>query len=107
MKQTASYPLRLPVSLKNAVANLCRDEGTSINHFVVIALAEKLAAIRTERFFAERRAGADADAAQRILIREGGQPPGPEDRSPMASESGMDAACPAVKGGKGRPSVRG
>lgn len=87
MKQTASYPLRLPVSLKKAVAELSREEGTSINQFVTVALAEKLAAIRTERFFAERREGADVEAAQRILSRDGGQPPVPEDRLPRANES--------------------
>lgn len=101
MKQTASYPLRLPLSLKNAVAEVSREEGTSINQFVVVALAEKLAAIRTERFFAERRAGANADAARRILFREGGQPPDPEDRLPLASKSRTDAARSVVTRVKG------
>ena len=82
MQSTASYQLRLPVSLKNAVAEASREEGTSINQFVVVALAEKLAAIRTKRFFVERRASADVDAVQRILFRDGGQPPDPEDRLP-------------------------
>ena len=49
-------------------------------------IAEKLAALRTERFFAERRALADVDAAQRILFRDGGQPPDPEDRLPQVGE---------------------
>ena len=97
MKQTAAYQLRLPVSLKNAVAEACREEGTSLNQFMVVALVEKLARIRTERFFAERRASADADAAQQILFREGGEPPDPEDRLPLASESGTDAACDAIR----------
>ena len=56
MKQSVSCPLRLPVSLKNAVAEVRREEGTSINQFVVVALAEKPAAIRTERFLAARHA---------------------------------------------------
>ena len=100
MKQTVSYPLKLPVSLKNAVADVCREEGTSINQFVVVALAEKLAAIQTERFFAERRAGADADAAQRILSRNGGQPPAREDQLPATNESGTDAVGLTQKRGK-------
>lgn len=81
-KQTAAYPLRLPTSLKNAVAEVSREDGTSINQFVTVAVAEKLSAMRTERFFAERRAGADIEAARRILFRDGGQPPAPEDRLP-------------------------
>lgn len=36
-------------------------------------------AIETERFFAERRARADDAAFLRILNREGGEPPRPED----------------------------
>ena len=83
-KQTAAYPLRLPASLKRAVAEVSREDGTSINQFVTIAVAEKLSAMRTERFFAERRAGADVEAARRILFRDGGQPPAPEDRMPQA-----------------------
>ena len=87
MKQTSSYPLRMPMSLKNAVAEVSREEGTSINQFVIVAIAEKLAALRTERFFAERRGLADVDAAQRILFRDGGRPPDPEDRLPRVGES--------------------
>ena len=83
-KQTAAYPLRLPASLKRAVAEVSREDGTSINQFVTVAVAEKLSAMRTERFFAERRAGADVEAARRILFRDGGQPPAPEDRMPQA-----------------------
>ena len=78
-KQTATFPLRLPASLKKAVAEASREDGTSINQFVTVAVAEKLSAMKTARFFAERRAGADLQAARHILFREGGQPPAPED----------------------------
>jgi len=93
MKQTSSYPLRLPVSLKNAVAEVSREEKTSINQFVTLAVAEKLAALRTERFFTDRAVGADADAARCILFREGGQPPDPEDRLPQGDESERCPSC--------------
>lgn len=86
-KQASSYPLRMPVPLKKAVAEVSREVGTSINQFVIVAIAEKLAALRAERFFAERRALADVDAARRILFRDGGQPPDPEDRLPQVGES--------------------
>jgi len=85
-KQITTYPLRLPSSLKHAVREASRRDGTSINQFVIVAIAEKLAALRAERFFAERRALADVDAAQRILYRDGGQPPDPEDRLPQVDE---------------------
>jgi hypothetical protein len=44
------------------------------------AAAEKLSAMKTERFFAERRARANREASRRILNCEGGEPPRPEDR---------------------------
>lgn len=79
-KQTSTYPLRLPSSLKAAVREASREDGTSINQFVATAVAEKLSAMRTADFFAGRGAQADIEAARRILRRRGGQPPNPADR---------------------------
>ena len=79
-KQPSVYPLRLPSSLKQAVREVSRRDGTSINQFVTTAVAEKLSAMRTAEFFAERGAQADIDEARRILRRHGGQPPDPNDR---------------------------
>jgi hypothetical protein len=39
--KTGTYPLRLPLSLKKAVEELSKKDGTSINQFVVMAVAEK------------------------------------------------------------------
>ena len=80
LKRTSTYPLRLPSSLKAAVREVSRKDGTSINQFVSTAVAEKLSAMRTADFFAERGAEADIEAARRILRREGGRPQVPEDR---------------------------
>lgn len=46
--------LRLPDSLHKAVRELVEQEGGSINHFVTLALAEKLAALQTETYLRER-----------------------------------------------------
>ena len=81
-KQTVTYPLRLPASLKAAVVQISKEDGTSINQFVTTAVAEKISAMKTAEFFTSRRATADIKAARRILRREGGQPPEPEDRLP-------------------------
>ena len=80
--RVSTYPLRLPISLKKAVAEASREDNSSINQFVVVAVAEKLSAMKTAELFAERRRVADPDAALSILSREGGQPPEPEDRLP-------------------------
>ncbi len=77
--KTSTYPLRLPTSLKLAVEKLSKEEGTSINQFVVLAVAEKLSALNTAAFFEERIARSDREAFLRILNREGGEPPRPGD----------------------------
>ena len=81
-KRLATYPLRLPESLKAAVAEASRRDGTSIDQFVTTAVAEKLSAMRTTEFFAECRSDADFERARRIRFRDGGRPPEPEDRLP-------------------------
>lgn len=48
--KTSTYPLRLPQSLKTAVEKLSKEDGTSINQFVVMAVAETVSAMNTARF---------------------------------------------------------
>lgn len=79
-KNISVFPLRLPASLKAAVAEISREEGTSINQFVAMAVAEKISAMKTAEFFTARGAEADIEAARRLLRRDGGQPPMPDDR---------------------------
>ena len=79
-KQTATYSLRLPVSLKAALAEISKEDGTSINQFIATAVAEKICAMKTAEFFAARAANADVRAALNILNRQGGQEPEPYDR---------------------------
>ena len=79
MKTIKTYPLRLPASLKDAVAEISREEGTSMNQFIAMAVAEKVSALKTAEFFAERNSEADIEAAIRVLKRNGGQAPGPDD----------------------------
>ena len=81
-KETSTYPLRLPKSLKEAAAQIAREDGTSINQFVATAVAEKVSAMKTADFFAARSADADIEAARRLLRRDSGEPPEPEDRLP-------------------------
>ena len=81
-KETSTYPLRLPKSLKEAAAHIAREDGTSFNQFVATAVAEKVSAMKTAEFFAVRKADADIEAARRLLRRDGGQPPELEDRLP-------------------------
>jgi hypothetical protein len=77
--KVAIFPLRLPVSLKTALESISDRDGTSINQFLVVAAAEKIAAMQTEEFFLNRRNRADREAFRRILNRQGGEPPSPAD----------------------------
>lgn len=80
MSASSNYALRLPASLKGEVERIARDDGVSLNQFIVTAVAEKLATLRTVEFFAERAARADREKALRIMRRKGGEPPREDDR---------------------------
>ena len=82
MNEIKTYPLRLPRSLKDAVVRLSKRDGTSINQFVTTAVAEKVSALETARFFQDRRARADFKTFDRIMKRRGGESPGPGDEMP-------------------------
>jgi len=81
-KPQSTYPLRLPASVKAEVVRRAKADGTSVNQFVATAVAEKLAAMNTAAFFAERRNRADFAAFDKIMKRNGGHAPEPEDRMP-------------------------
>ncbi|MGD0696743.1 MAG: YlcI/YnfO family protein [Terriglobia bacterium] len=82
MSTIRTYPLRLPQSLKTAVERLSEQDGTSINQFVVTAVAEKVSALETARFFQDRRARANFKAFDKIMKRRRGQPPREGDEIP-------------------------
>src|SRR3979411_22720 len=79
--KVATVSLRIPISLKAAVEKLAAADGTSMNQFLVMAAAEKLAAIQTaEGFFAGRKGKGDKNAGIRFLTRPDGEAPGPKMR---------------------------
>ncbi len=75
MSIASNYALRLPASLKREVEKVARADGTSLNQFIVSAVAEKLSVLRTVDFFEERRERADIDAALAIMNRARGEKP--------------------------------
>jgi hypothetical protein len=85
MKKSSSYPVRLPTSLKNAAEQVAREDGSSLNEFIVTAVAEKLSALRTQRYFAERAERADLGAFDRFMRRPGGAPPRDGDEIPNST----------------------
>jgi predicted HicB family RNase H-like nuclease len=48
------YALRIPGSLEGYAKELAREVNVSLKQFIVMALAEKVSALKTEAFFRER-----------------------------------------------------
>ncbi len=54
---TATYPLKLPTSVKTAAARLAKEDGVSLNQWISAAVAQKIGAVETASVFLRRRAG--------------------------------------------------
>lgn len=82
MGTQSNYALRLPISLKSGAEQMARQDGSTLNQFIVSAVAEKLAALKTAHYFAQRAAHGDLAQALALLNRDGGQPPALDDEFP-------------------------
>lgn len=82
MGSPSNYALRLPASLKAGAEKVAREDGTTLNQFIVSAVAEKLSALKTTEYFAERAVQGDLTAALAMLNRNGGQMPDAQDMLP-------------------------
>jgi len=80
----ASYPLKLPASIKTAAQRLAREDGVSLNQWISVAVAEKIGAVETAAEFLRRKAG-NAKPADllRFLDQAGNEPPPAGDEMPV------------------------
>ena len=62
MATMSNYPLRLLASLKAEAKKVVEEEGTTLNQFINVAVAEKLTALRTSHNFQECAARTDLEA---------------------------------------------
>lgn len=67
----SNYALRMQIDLKKEAERVAKKQGTNLNQLINVAVAEKLASIRTEEFFNERASRADLAATLRMLNRIG------------------------------------
>ena len=67
----SNFALRLEPSLLAEARKVAEAEGVALNQLINVALAEKLSALRTASYFAERAASANIPEALRILDRAG------------------------------------
>ena len=65
----ATLSLRLPESVHRKLAELARSEGISLNQLISSAAAEKLAALMTEEYLAERAKRASKAKFNAVLSR--------------------------------------
>ena len=84
MTTLSNYALRLQTSLMDELRTVVKDEGTTLNQFINVAVAEKLAGLRTERYFQERAARADRADFLTILEKAGTEVVIPGDELPPA-----------------------
>ena len=89
MTTLTTYALRLPKSIKTEAEKLSKADGTSLNQFVALAVAEKISALKTAAFFEERIARArqaqlrgEPSALAAALARTDGAPPREGDELP-------------------------
>lgn len=75
MKTASNYALRLQSSLMEELKKVTEQEGTSINQFINVAVAEKLAVLRTVDYFKDRAARADMETFRQFLETGGGDEP--------------------------------
>lgn len=53
----ATYPLKLPNSVKKAAQRLAKEDGVSLNQWISAAVAEKVGVVETAAMFFQKRAG--------------------------------------------------
>jgi hypothetical protein len=70
-KRKSNFALRLQPSLLDEARKLAEQEGVALNQLINVAVAEKLSALRTESYIAQRGARADIPKALDILKRAG------------------------------------
>lgn len=80
----SKFPLRLMPSVRRVAENFSQKEGVSLNQFINIAVAEKLAHLQHEEWLAHRPKASAALIAKAldILDRPSGHPPDDFDRIP-------------------------
>jgi hypothetical protein len=65
----ATYPLKLPASIKRAAQRLAKEDGVSLNQWIAVAVAEKVGVVETATDCFKRRAGHAKAADLRQFLR--------------------------------------
>jgi len=83
----ATYPLKLPASIKAAAARLAKEDGVSLNQWIASAVAQKVGAVETaSEFFRRRAGGTGPDDLHAILGLVPDREPDPGDELPSGAK---------------------
>jgi len=75
----SALSLRLPNSIHRHIKEIAAQDGVSINQFISSAVSEKISAITTENYLAQRASRADRAEFKKILANVPEHPPLPGD----------------------------
>jgi len=77
----ATYPLKLPLSVKKAAQRLAHEDGVSLNQWIAVAVAEKVGVVEAAAEFFKKRAGKATGAGlMKFFRRAPDAPPEPGDQ---------------------------
>lgn len=102
----ATLSLRLPESLHRKLTELAKSEGISLNQFLASAAAEKLAALTTESFLADRGARASRSRFEAALASVPDAPPDEGDKLPPGYRKPSAKKLPNVPSNPSRSKKR-
>ena len=75
----STFALRLPESLYAHAKMLAEQDQASLNQFITVAVAEKVSALLTVEFFAQRAGESKKDDLAKLLLKV-------KDRAPLAGD---------------------
>lgn len=79
----ATYPLKLPLSIKRAAERLAKEDGVSLNQWIATAVAQKVGPVETAaEFFSKRKGKATGKGLMKFLKNSPKRPPDEGDELP-------------------------
>ena len=75
----STLSLRLPDYLHKSVRALAEQEGISMNQFITLAVAEKMSALMTEEYLAQRAARGSREQYEAVLAKVSDREPEADD----------------------------
>ena len=102
----SNFALRLQPSLLEEARKAAESEGVALNQLINVAVAEKISALRTQEYFAERARRSNRKETLRILDRAGkGNPPIAGDELTAAKGRPAQERKPSLKAFSASPGI--